>query len=72
MDQQISQTIDNKKIDIFQLIGFNYVYDVQAVDAAGTATVKVIYKGVQYRNQGPMGIVDYDSADPPGQLTADR
>lgn len=68
VDQQISQTVEDQKLDVAQTIGINYVFDVLHVDADGTATTKVTYKAVQFRSQGAQGVINYDSADAPTEV----
>lgn len=68
VDQQISQTIEEQKLDVAQTIGINYGFDVLHVDGDGTATTKVTYKAVQFRSQGAAGVINYDSTDTPAEV----
>lgn len=71
----IEQTIDqdipamSQKMTMEQLIGMTMRYDVtdRASDAGGT-WVTMTYAGVKYKMDGPMGVTDYDSANPPADV----
>jgi len=64
-DQKISQTIQGQQLDMAQKMGMEFTYDVLKVNADGTARVKVTYTGVLFEQDGPMGKIRYDSANPP-------
>jgi hypothetical protein len=53
---------------IEQTLGVGYTMSVEDADAAGVMTVATKYDSVRFRQKGPAGNVEYDSADPPKQL----
>lgn len=63
-DQKISQTIQGQKQDIAQTIGMGYTFSVVDVEADGTASVKVTYQSVVYKQDSPLGKFEYDSTKP--------
>lgn len=63
-DQEIEQTIQGQKMDIKQVIGMNYVFDVQKVDKNGNATVKVTYKSLSLSQHGAGSNIEYNSENP--------
>jgi len=62
--QKISQTIGGRKVDMDQTLGMGYSFAVTDVDAEGTISAKVTYDSVLFRQKGPTGTVEYDSAHP--------
>jgi len=68
IQQEITQTIQGNKMDIAQTMGMEYTFDVSEVKDDGTMTVKVTYRTVQMKMDGPTGKVDYDSSDPPDEI----
>jgi len=64
-DQNISQTIQGQRHDIIQTTGTGHTFDVEEVDADGNALVKVTYRSVLFKQDGPMGKIEYDSSNPP-------
>jgi len=67
-DQTVTQTLAGQTQTINQTIGMAYTYDVQSVGSDGTMLVKVTYDWVLYTQDGPMGKVSYDSANPPATI----
>jgi hypothetical protein len=61
----IQQTVSQGFQGAEQEFGFGYLFEVQAVDVDGTASIKVTYDAILFKMSGPMGQVLYDSADPP-------
>lgn len=71
IDQTIDQDIPamNQKMVIEQLIGMTMRYDVtDRVSDAGGTWVTMTYEGIKFKMDGPMGLAEYDSADPPAQV----
>lgn len=64
-DQKISQTIQGKQVDMSQTMGIGFTYHVREVDADGTAAVKLTYDSVLFKQDGPLGKIEYDSSNPP-------
>lgn len=64
-DQTIKQTIQGQQLDMKQTMGFTYTFAVQKVDAQGTADCRVAYESVVFKQGGPTGETEYDSANPP-------
>lgn len=71
----IEQTIDqdivamNQQMTMEQLIGMTMRYDVtDRVSDAGGTWVTMTYAGIKYKMDGPMGLTDYDSANPPAEV----
>jgi hypothetical protein len=62
--QDIEQTIQGQKMDIKQVIGMNYIFDVQKVDKNGNATVKVTYKSLSLSQHGAGSDIEYNSEKP--------
>ncbi len=62
--QKISQTIQGRKVDMDQTLGMGYSFAVTDVDANGAISAKVTYDSVLFRQKGPTGTVEYDSAHP--------
>jgi len=67
-DQDISQTMMNRQQNMKQTMDMTMTYDVRGVDDAGVADVKVAYSAIRFKQSGPMGTVEYDSAKPPKTL----
>lgn len=63
-DQDITQDISGQKIVVKQMMGMGYRYEVQSVDAAGTATINMTYDSVVIRSVTPMGETGFNSANP--------
>ena len=71
-EQKISQTMDGKPIVIDQTLGFNYVYAVQNVDAAGVAKVETEFRDVLFKIVAPgekaPTVIEYDSTKPKKEI----
>ena len=63
-DQEISQKIMGRRMDINQQIKLTFDFKVLEADDTGY-NIEVVYKGVAYHMEGPTGTVSYDSEDPP-------
>ena len=63
--QNISQFIQGSQLDTSQTMTTGYVFEVQDVGEDGAVLVKVVYKSVSLKQEGPMGEVQYDSKNPP-------
>ena len=70
IDQKISQTINGSAQTIQQTIGLAYSFAVQTIDPDGSASIKVTYDAVTFKQQGPMGNIEYDSTHPPTSVPA--
>ena len=68
MDQKIVQTVMGNEQKITQKMGMGYAFDITDVDADGMMSGKVTYKSVVFEQQGPMGLVKYDSENPPEKV----
>jgi hypothetical protein len=69
-DQTIKQTIQGQQLDMKQTMGFIYSFAVQKVDSQGTADCRVVYESVLFKQEGPTGPTEYDSANPPETVPA--
>jgi hypothetical protein len=67
-EQGIDQTVKDARQQTRQTIAVGYTLGVEEVDAQGTATLSVHYGSVAFHATTPGGPVDYDSANPPGQV----
>jgi hypothetical protein len=63
--QKVSQTIQGEKQDTIQTINIGYTYKVKDVDPDGAAKVSVIYHSIYFKQDGPLGVIEYDSSSPP-------
>ena len=64
-DQKITQNIQGREQKISQTIGILFKYAVQDVAADGTASIDVTHDAVTFKQDGPKGVIEYDSANPP-------
>ncbi len=67
-DQILTQTLAGQTQTMTQTVGMAYTYDVQSVEPDGTMLVKATYDWVLYKQDGPLGKVSYDSANPPASV----
>lgn len=67
-DQKITENIQGREQEISQTIGTLFKYAVQDVAADGTASIDVTYDAVTFKQDGPKGVIEYDSANPPKTL----
>ena len=65
MDQEISQEPTGQKQDMTQVISMVYTFKVKEVDADGIVLVNLIHDSVLFKQDGPMGKIEYDSSNPP-------
>jgi len=70
MNQNILQKISGKSIDIEQKMKIGFQFQVKSVEENGNALVKVTYKSVSFYQDGPMGVISYDSTDDTGVIHA--
>lgn len=64
IDQKIFQTIIDQNMDMTQLIDIGYYFNVEEVDADGNYRIRVTYHSISHKENGLMGEVEYDSANP--------
>jgi FKBP-type peptidyl-prolyl cis-trans isomerase len=67
-EQKIVQTVNNQKVNVTQIVGFDIRYDVLKVDEAGNLTIKFTYTGATFMVNGPMGNIEYDSTLPDSKV----
>jgi hypothetical protein len=67
-EQKITQTMEGRTMVMPQTIGFGLTQAVKEVREDGTAVVQVTYDSVKFKQEGPMGAMDYDSANPPATV----
>jgi hypothetical protein len=60
-EQQISQTIQGKVVDMDQTIIMEYRYDVKEINDQGNTVVDIVYERIGYMQDGPLGHIDYKS-----------
>jgi hypothetical protein len=70
VEQKINQTVGANAQATEQTFAVGYRMAVESVDAAGNMKVATTYDSVQFRQKGPSGAVEYDSANPPKQVPA--
>lgn len=63
--QKVTQSLMGQDQVIIQTVGFGYRLEVTAVDPAGVMTVQCTYDSCRFKQEGPLGAVEYDSANPP-------
>ena len=68
VEQKIDQTVGDKRKEIEQTLGLGYGLTVESVDGDGNVKVATKYDSVLFRQKGPGGVVEYDSANPPRQV----
>ena len=70
IDQDITQTVPGaaQPQSMKQKIGMGYRMEVQDVDAEGNATLRTVYEDVSFRQEGPAGLVEFDSSKPAGEV----
>ena len=62
-DQTISQTFQGQTQSLSQSVAVGYSFNVVDVADDGTATVRVNYHSIDYKQTTPSGTVEYNSAD---------
>jgi hypothetical protein len=65
MEQEITQQLPQFEQKMSQTIRMGYTHDVLQIDAAGAAVMTCTYHSVFCKLDGPMGVVEYDSSNPP-------
>jgi hypothetical protein len=70
VEQRINQTVGPNAQATEQTFAVGYRMAVESVDAAGNMKVATTYDAVLFRQKGPSGAVEYDSANPPKQVPA--
>lgn len=70
IDQDIKQILPGqpKAQNLKQKIGMGYRMEVTEVDAEGTTLLRTVYDSVRFRQEGPAGVVEYDSRQPPERV----
>lgn len=68
IEQRIDQTVGAAQQVTEQTLAFTYSLAVEEVDAAGNMTVATKYESIRFRQKGPAGQVEYDSANAPKQV----
>lgn len=68
IDQRINQGGGANPQATEQTFAVVYSMTVEGVDAAGNMNVATKYEAVLFRQKGPAGAVEYDSANPPKQV----
>lgn len=66
-EQRISQEIMGQKQDLTQKMRIEYDFSVENIDKNGFSFIKVTYKTVYFQQDGPIGIIEYDSKNPPDE-----
>lgn len=67
-DQYIQQTVMGNEQTIDQTIGYTFRQEVLDRSEDGIYSIRVTYDRVVYKQESPMGSVDYDSQDPPEEI----
>ena len=70
-DQKISQTMHEHEQKTDYLTDMGMGFEVLAVDADGTASVKITYQTIRAKMSGPMGLIEYDSTEPDAAVGAE-
>lgn len=68
-EQDLTQTLQGQTVEMKQSFGMGWVFDVKKVEADGTATIEVVYDWLSFEQDGPLGLIKYDSADPPDEVS---
>jgi len=63
-DQKMTYTVQGREMEMNQKMSTEFAFDVQNVDEAGDATIKVNFQAVSADMEGPMGKISYDSVNP--------
>src|SRR3990167_6120688 len=62
--QNITQTMNGQEMKMTQVMEMLFGLDCVSVDANGIMTVEMTYKAVKMAMDGPMGKMEFDSANP--------
>lgn len=65
MEMSSSQTVMGREQQSSQSSEMVMLNEILSVDAGGVARVRVTYETIRFVQDGPMGHMEYDSADPP-------
>lgn len=69
LDQKVTQTVGGTPSTVGQSVTLVYSMATEDVAGDGTATVRVTYDAVAFKQQAPGGVeVEYDSAKPPATI----
>ncbi|MHC5061845.1 MAG: DUF6263 family protein [Planctomycetota bacterium] len=63
-DQKISQTVMGQQQKMNQMMAMGISFEVLAVDSEGNMSTKTTYQTIHVKMEGPMGVMEYDSAKP--------
>jgi len=66
--QHRQQLPGGKPIETEMNLGIENVFSVRAIDAAGQADLDVSYRAIRFKQDGLLGLIEYDSANPPAQV----
>ena len=64
-DQKVTQNLDGETQVTSQTFGYGYSYTVTDVDEDGNIWLDALYTWALFEQDGPLGTVSYDSANPP-------
>ena len=67
-EQKITQKVQGREQEINQTLSIGYAFDVLDVYNDQMASIKVTYHSVFFKQRGPMGVVEYDSYNPPAVI----
>lgn len=67
-EQTSALDVPNLKQETHQRLGFGYALTVLEVDAAGVMTAKWTFESVAFRQQGPFGVLEYDSTQSSAEI----
>lgn len=62
--QNITQTMNGREMKMTQVMEMLFGLDCISVDANGIMTIEMTYKAVKMTMDGPMGKMEFDSANP--------
>lgn len=65
VDQDITQTVMGQAQDMKQAIGMGFCATVREVGADSVCSLTYKYEKMLYRQEGPLGVIEYDSDNPP-------
>ena len=65
IDQRITQTAGANRQETEQTFALGYAMTVESVGASGDMKLATKYESILFRQKGPSGAVEYDSANPP-------
>jgi hypothetical protein len=68
IEQQITQTAGANRQETQQTFAVGYAMTVESVGSSGEMKLSTRYDSILFRQKGPSGVVEYDSANPPKQV----